>query len=452
MLDSILSTQQTVSPDQTISICGIDGYLNCTMSHKDASDSSSSRSYVRRLTPRMAEYSALMFCAFGLCCTPSVSQDPPIRPGIEVLISDSAHMVTDRRVGLLTNQTGVNSRGLGDVEVLLAAGVDLTAIFSPEHGFRGQLDEENIGHATDSATGLPIFSLYGEQLAPSLEMFAMIDVLLIDLQDIGARTYTYISAALHAMEASVEAEVPIVILDRPNPIGGELVQGPMLDLAFSTYVGMLPVPIRHGMTMGELALFGNAALEIGADLLVVPAAGWSRDIWFDSTRLPWIKPSPNMPDLESASHYPGMVLFEGTNVSVGRGTPIAFQILGAPWMEPLSLLEYLGGEPGVAVYDTLFTPLNPADRKYADQLLPGLKFHVTDRMLYDPTRLAMRVFAAVRDVHGGTFQLTAGLDRLAGSTSLRSWIESGEAYDGYYLSWESALADFERLRDPYLLY
>jgi len=369
-----------------------------------------------------------------------------------VLLSDSAHLVTNRRVGLLTNQTGVDSRGLGDVEVLLEAGVGLSAIFSPEHGFRGQLDEEDIGHTTDSATGLPIFSLYGERRAPSPDMFALIDVLLVDLQDIGARTYTYISAALHAMEASVDAGVPVVILDRPNPVGGEHVQGPILDLDFSSYVGMLPVPLRHGMTIGELALFGDSALDIGADLLVVPADGWQRHMWFDDTELPWKKPSPNMPDLESATHYPGIVLFEGTNLSVGRGTPIAFQVLGAPWLDPSLLLVRLEDEPGVAVYDTTFTPRDPADRKYADRTLPALRFLVTDRTQYDPTRLAARVFAALRDIYSDSLRLTSGLERLAGSTSLRTWIESGESYDRLYMSWEPGIAEFRRIREPFLLY
>ena len=342
-------------------------------------------------------YLRFAFCFVVLACGEQQNETPQVRPGIEVLLADSAHLVTNRRVGILTNQTGVDSRGIGDVDVLLNAGVGLTAIFSPEHGFRGHLDEANIGHTTDSATGLPIYSLYGERLAPSMEMFALIDVLLIDMQDIGARTFTYISAALHAMEASVEANVPIVILDRPNPIGGELVQGPVLDLEFSTYVGMLPVPLRHGMTMGELALYGNAVLDIGAELTVVPAEEWKRNLWFDETALPWVKPSPNMPDLESATHYPGMVLFEGANISVGRGTPIAFQVLGAPWFETPELLSRLADEPGVSVYDTTFTPIEPADRKYGDELLPALRFFVTDRSVYDPTRLAMRVFAAVEE-------------------------------------------------------
>ena len=387
-----------------------------------------------------------------LCCTPSSPEAPLVRPGIEVLLSDSAHLVADCRVGLLTNQTGVDSRGTNDVEVLLDAGVDLTAIFSPEHGFRGLLDEENIEHTTDSATGLPIFSLYGERRAPSPEMLASIDVLLVDLQDIGARPYTYISTALLAMQASVDAGISVVVLDRPNPIGGEQVQGPVLDLANATFVGMLPVPMRHGMTMGELALFGNAELAIGTDLTVVPAVGWRRDMWFDATGLPWIRPSPNMPDIESASHYPGFVLFEGTNLSVGRGTPIAFQVLGAPWLEPSQLLLHLTDEPGVAVSDTTFTPRAPSDRKYPERLLPALRFRVTDRTLYDPLHLAVRVFAALRDTHPDSLQLTAGLDRLAGSSSLRLWIESSGAHEALFQSWESALTKFRRIREPFLLY
>lgn len=393
-----------------------------------------------------------ILACIDLGCAQTPQQFPNVRPGIETLISDSTHLVSGRRVGLLTNQTGVDSRGVGDVEVLLDANIDLTAIFSPEHGFRGHLDEENIGNATDSATGLPIFSLYGERRAPSPEMLELIDVLLVDLQDIGARTYTYISAALKAMEAASAVRVPVVILDRPNPIGGLLVQGPVLDLAFSTYVGMLPVPLRHGMTLGELALFGNAELEIGADVSVVPAGGWRRGAWFDETGLPWVKPSPNMPDLESASHYPGMVLFEGTNISVGRGTPIAFQVLGAPWLNPSELLQRLADEPGVLVYDTTFAPLNPADHKYGGQLLPALRFHVSDRDLYDPTRLAARTFAAIRDVHPDSLRLTAGLDRLAGSAAFRSWIDSGSEYEIPVRAWEAELAEFRQAMDPYLLY
>ncbi len=393
---------------------------------------------------------ALCVVLFG--CAPSGHDAVQVRPGIDVLLSDSSHLVSGRRVGLVTNQTGVDSRGASDPEVLLNAGVGLTAIFSPEHGFRGLSNDANIEHSMDSATGLPIFSLYGEQLAPSDEMLGLIDVLLIDLQDIGARTYTYISSALHVMEAAGDREIPVVILDRPNPIGGRLVQGPTLEPEHASYVGMLPVPLRHGMTIGELALFGNDALALEANLTVVPVDGWRRGEWFDDTGLPWIKPSPNMPDLESATHYPGFVLFEASNLSVGRGTPIAFQVLGAPWLNPETIIEDLVGEPGVEVADTSFTPRSPSDLKYPDETLPALRFRVTDRREYDPVRMAIRVLAALREEHLDSIRLRSGLERLAGSESVRSWFESADPWDSLYESWEPALARFRRAREHYLLY
>lgn len=399
--------------------------------------------------PRL-KTTALCLALFG--CAPSGYDAAQVRPGIDVLLSDSSHLVSGRRVGLVTNQTGVDSRGVSDPEVLLNAGVELTAIFSPEHGFRGLSDDANIEHSVDSATGLPIFSLYGERLAPSDEMLSLVDVMLIDLQDIGARTYTYISSALHVMEAAGDSEVPVVILDRPNPIGGRLVQGPILEPKHASYVGMLPVPLRHGMTMGELALFGNDALALAANLSVVPVAGWRRHEWFDDTGLPWIKPSPNMPNLESATHYPGFVLFEASNLSVGRGTPIAFQVLGAPWLDPESIIDDLGAEPGVQLSDTSFTPKSPSDGKYPDETLPALRFRVTDRMKYDPVRMAIRVLAALREIHLDSMRLRSGLERLAGTDSVRSWFESGDPWYSLYHSWEPDLARFRRASERYLLY
>ncbi|UCG86002.1 MAG: DUF1343 domain-containing protein [Gemmatimonadota bacterium] len=377
-----------------------------------------------------------------------------IRPGIDVLLTDSAHLVADSRVGLLTNQTGVSRGGGSDVEALLQNGVQLVAIFSPEHGFRGTLDEANIGHTTDSATGLPIYSLYGEQLEPTPEMLGRIDVLLCDLQDIGARTYTYISTILHAMRAAASVGLEVIVLDRPNPIGGELVQGPVLDTGFATYVGMLPVPLRHGMTMGELALMGNDVLGIGANVTVVPADGWRRDIWFDGTRLPWIKPSPNMPSLESATHYPGTVVFEATNVSVGRGTPIAFQVLGAPWLRPSDVAEVIGEQLGVVISDTTITPQDPPDRKYSDVTIPALKFRVTDREVYDPTQLMVLLLTAIKQVHPDSFAVTSerGFDRLAGSDGLRVALGEGRAADGIIASWAEGLESFAGTREKYLIY
>jgi uncharacterized protein YbbC (DUF1343 family) len=285
-------------------------------------------------------------------------------------------------------------------------------------------------------------------------MLSLIDVLLIDLQDIGARTYTYVSTALAAIEAAAAVDVGVVMLDRPNPIGGILVQGPILDTAFASFVGMLPVPVRHGMTHGELVLMGNEILGYGADLTVVPAAGWTRDAWFDETGLPWVRPSPNMPDLESATHYPGMVLFEGTNLSVGRGTPVAFRTLGAPWLDPPRVTAGLGSEPGVMITDSIITPEAPPDGKYGHVTVPALVLAVTDRRAYDPARLASRLLAAIRDMHPDSFQVRdAGyFDNRAGSDALRLWLEEEADRGEIWPSWDAGLEEFRRARERYLIY
>ena len=395
---------------------------------------------------------------FGLVCLVTcndrASQGQTVRPGIEVLLADSIHLVAAKRVGLLTNQTGVDRSGVSDVDRLLEAGVELTALFSPEHGFRGVLDQPIIGHATDSATGLPIFSLYGEQRAPTGEMLELIDVLVVDLQDIGARTYTYISTTLLALRAAATVGVPAVVLDRPNPIGGQQVQGPVRDQGFSSEVGMLTVPLRHGMTIGELAQFGNDVLDLGADLTVVPAHGWQRELWYDATGLPWVRPSLNMPDLESATHYPGLVLFEGTNLSVGRGTPIAFQVIGAPWLEPGDVVAALGEEPGVELSDTVVAPHAPSDGKYPDIALPALRLRVIDRASYDPTRLAVRLLGAISQLHPDSFNIRNAryFDNRAGSAQIRDWLGSDPPRDEIWRLWEPDLSEFRRARQPCLIY
>ncbi len=386
-------------------------------------------------------------------CSSAALGQPSVRPGIEVLLSDSLHLVRGRKVGLLTNQTGVDRRGEQDVERLLRAGIRLTALFSPEHGFRGLLDQQNIEHGRDSATGLPIYSLYGAVRAPTAAMLDSVDVLLIDLQDIGARTYTYVSTALQALQAAAAQGRRVVVLDRPDPIGGELVQGPLLDTAFASFVGMLPVPLRHGMTMGELLRLGAALRHLEASLAIVPVEGWSRGQWFDQTGLPWIRPSPNMPDLESATHYPGLVVFEATNLSVGRGTPVAFQVVGAPWLDPPRVRRLLGEVPGVQVTDTVIRPMAPSDGKYPGQPVPALRFRVTDRQAYDPTRLAARLLAAVRRAHADSLVISPSrFDRLAGSGRWRAALEAATPGEAIWRSWQPELARFRQLREQYLLY
>ncbi|MDH5804647.1 MAG: DUF1343 domain-containing protein [Gemmatimonadota bacterium] len=385
-------------------------------------------------------------------CSPQTESGVEVRPGIDVLVTDSIHLIENLRVGLITNQTGVGRSGAGDIDLLLSAGVNLTTLFSPEHGFRGILDRPGIENDVDSATGLPIYSLYGEVRAPSEEMLSNVDVLLVDLQDIGARPYTYISATLLAMRSAEAADISILVLDRPNPIGGRLVQGPLLAPGDTSYVGMLQVPLRHGLTLGELALLGNDELGIGARLTVIPADGWTRDSWFDQTGLPWVRPSPNMPDLESATHYPGQVIFEALNTSVGRGTPIAFQLLGAPWMDPQAILADLQDIPGVLVKDTVFTPDEGA-RKYPGEEIPGLRFLVSDRETYDPTKLASAIFESVMEHHGSEVEIReAGFDSRFGMRDVRAAAATDAGVRSLWAQWDEQAQEFWGKTEGYRLY
>ena len=389
----------------------------------------------------------------GAGCARSAPEIERIRPGIDVLLADSIHLVTGRRVGVLTNQTGIDVAGVDDITRLRDAGIRLTAIFSPEHGFRGVLDQENIGHGIDSATGLPIFSLYGATREPTPAMLSEVDVVLIDLQDIGGRPYTYISTVLRTLRATGAAGVDVIVLDRPNPVGGVQVQGPVLEDAFASWVGMLPVPLRHGMTLGELARLGNAELEIAGQLIVVPVAGWRRSMWFDDLGVPWVAPSPNMPDLESATHYPGIVLFERTNLSVARGTPIAFQAVAAPWLDAPAVARAVRDQPGVAVIDTTITPRGPTDGKYGGMAIPAVRFRVADRSVYDPTAFAVRLLTAIQRRHADVLTISVrGFDERAGTDALRLAIRAGDTWDDIVRSWEPALAAFRERRRGYLLY
>jgi uncharacterized protein YbbC (DUF1343 family) len=379
-----------------------------------------------------------------------------VRPGIEVLVTDSVHLVQGRRIGLLSNQTGVDRQGNRDVDVLRVHGLQVLALFGPEHGFQGKEDRPGLPDAVDSATGLPIYSLYGGSEVRTRAALETIDVLLIDLQDIGARYYTYPASATSLMRDAARLGKQVVVLDRPDPIGGEEIQGdvrPRIGDPDSEFVGFLPVPMRHGMTLGELLLLANDQLRIHARLTVVPAAGWRRSQAFDSTGLPWVRPSPNLPDLESAFHYPGLCLFEGTNLSVGRGTPLAFQVVGAPWIDAEALRRALGTDlPGVAADSITFTPAHPTDGKYEDVVLHGLRFRVTDRRTYDPTRLAVRLLVALHRLYPTRFEFRPSqFDRLAGP-ALRSGVVSGRSAGAITRDWDARVRRFRSARAKYLLY
>jgi uncharacterized protein YbbC (DUF1343 family) len=378
-----------------------------------------------------------------------------VRPGIDVLLSDSLALVRDRRVGLVTNQAGVDARGISDVARLRAAGIGLVALFSPEHGFRGAADPgAAVASSIDSATGLPIYSLYGRTTAPTDSMLAGVDLLLVDLQDTGARYFTYLFTTIEVMRAAGRRGIKVVVLDRPDPIGGA-VQGNVLDTAFRSPVGQLAVPMRHGMTLGELARLARADLGLTAELHVVPAAGWRRDQPLDSTGLPYIQPSPNLRRLEALYHYPGTCLFEGTNLSVGRGSDAPFEQVGAPWLDTAAVLGRVrvANLAGVRFASVRFTPRAPGDGKYADTLLAGIRLELTDPGRYDPTEAAVTLLAAIRTTHPDTFRwVPAHFDRLAGGPRLREQIDGGVAPAAIVAGWAAGQRRFLERRRPFLLY
>lgn len=387
-----------------------------------------------------------------------------VRPGIEVLLSDSIGLVTGKRLALLTNQTGVDRLGRRDIDLLRgAAGVRLALVLSPEHGLEGVADRPGLPDAVDPASGLPIYSLYGGTSLPNIAALDSVDLVLVDLQDIGARYYTYpVTAVLLLAEAARRGKT-VVVLDRPNPIGGQAVQGNLASTAHAIehISDVLPVPMRHGMTLGELLELANDTQHLHARLIVVPAAGWRRAMYADDTGLPWVRPSPNLPDLESAMHYPGTCLFEGTNLSVGRGTGVAFQVVGAPWLDTGAVLPRLRGVGrwaqeglrGVDVTGVTFTPRAPTDGKYDGVELRGIRLRVTDRRRYDPTRAAVLLLNAIRAAHPDSLRFDAAhFDRLAQGPELRHAILATRAAEAVWRAWEQGLARFRRDRAKYLLY
>ena len=378
-----------------------------------------------------------------------------IRPGIEVLLEDSLHLVAGRRVGLITNQTGVDRSGRSSIDRIYEhPSVELVALFAPEHGIRGTADPgATITDDVDVETGVPIHSLYGAVRSPTPEMLDGIDVLLVDFQDIGARYWTYVSTMTLAMEAAAEQGIPVVVLDRPNPIGGA-VQGNILDPAFATFVGRYPIAMRHGMTLGELARYYQGEFGIGGELHVTPVDGWRRDVSFAETRLPWIQPSPNMPDVESATHYPGTCLFEGTVLSVARGTAAPFQQIGAPWLDGEALAETMNGYglSGVRFEPVKFVPDAPSDGKFDGVEVSGVRLVATSPE-YDPTHAAVALLVETHRMSGTQWGwLQAHFDRLAGTDLLRQAIDAGTAVDEILSGWRQELEAFMRVREQYLIY
>lgn len=383
---------------------------------------------------------------------------PEVRLGVDVLMARDLGPLRGKRVGLITNHTGIDAEGRSTIDLIHDhPAAELVALFGPEHGIRGEADAGvKVESGVDTKTGVPIHSLYGKIRKPTPEMLEGIDVLVFDIQDVGARYYTYVWTMALAMQAAAENGVEFVVLDRPNPIGGALVQGNVLEPEHATFVGLYPVPMRHGLTVGEMARYLNAEHGIGAKLEVVPALGWRRDLWYDETGLPWVKPSPNMPTVESATHYPGTCLYEGVNLSVGRGTPMAFQQFGAPWLDHEALVRRLEayGFPGVRFEAVTFTPESPGDRKYGGELVRGVRLHTTDRAVYDPTEVAVAALVEIRAMHPDRFEISgvSHFDRLAGTTRVREMLLAGASAQEITASWDAEAAAFREKARGFLLY
>jgi uncharacterized protein YbbC (DUF1343 family) len=355
-----------------------------------------------------------------------------------------------RRVGLITNHTGRSRAGATAIDLLhKAPGVTLVALFSPEHGIRGILDA-NVPSSMDEKTDLPIHSLYGETRRPTDAMLAGIDTLVFDLQDIGARFYTYMTTLAYAMEEAVKRKIRVVVLDRPNPINGFAIEGPELDDEARGFTGYMRMPIRHGMTLGELARLFNAEIKIGADLQVIAMRGWRREAWFDETRLPWINPSPNMRNLIQATLYPGIGAFESTNISVGRGTDTPFEQIGAPWIDGTALADALNARrlPGVSFYPVRFTP---ASSKFANEECQGVFILVLDRAAVRPVRVGVEIASALNRLHGATFEIDRAA-RLFGSKRDIARLKAGDDPAAIATGWTAGEARWRRMRAKYLLY
>jgi uncharacterized protein YbbC (DUF1343 family) len=408
-----------------------------------------------------------------------------VQPGIEVFLDKYLDLVQGKRVGLVTNPTGVNSRLESSADLFYKHNnIDLIALYGPEHGVRGNAQAgEYVPYYMDKRYdipeySIPVFSLYGQSMKPEAGMFKnideymrsfdtedvgkvpeqsmveSIDVLVFDIQDVGTRIYTYIATMAYCMEACAENDIEFIVLDRPNPINGINMEGPLLEFPeFSSFVGLYPVPVRHGMTVGELANYFNAQfLKKKADLTVIPMEGWNREMWYDETHLPWVIPSPNMPTLRTATVYPGQVFLEGTNISEGRGTTKPFELFGAPWIDSLRLVEKLNSLnlPGVKFREAWFTP---TFSKFKGELCGGAQIHVTDRLQYSSFDTSLFIVQTIMELYPKNFEFhETYFDKIMGTSRIREALEKGAKVEDIIQSYDEGLNNFSKVRKSYLMY
>ncbi|MBI2835413.1 MAG: DUF1343 domain-containing protein [Acidobacteria bacterium] len=374
----------------------------------------------------------------------------PVVTGLDLLRAERFAPLRGRRVALLTNQTGIARDRSATIDLLNGTKeLTLVALWSPEHGIRGTLDEKNPS-SIDEGTRLTVHSLYGETRRPTVEMFEGIDTVVVDLQDVGARFYTYLTTLAYVLEEAAPRKIRVVVLDRPNPINGFQIEGPALDESLLGFTGYFPMPIRHGMTIGELARLFNAEKKINGDLVVIPMRGWTRERWFDETGQPWVSPSPNIRNLNEATLYPGIGAIENTNISVGRGTDTPFEQIGAPWIDGTRLAAELNGRrlPGIRFYPVAFTP---ASSTYAGERCEGVFMVITSRDALRPVRTGVEIAAALHHLYGAQFQLEAA-ERLLGSPRTVARLKDGEDPARIAAAWADDEAAWRRRRAPYLLY
>jgi len=404
---------------------------------------------------------------FAVClCGYSQESQISVKTGLDVLLDEKADILKGKCIGIITNHTAVDRQGNLLVDILCRRSeIHIAALFSPEHGIRGDQDD-SISDGKDERTGIPVYSLYGKTKKPTPEMLEGMDLLIFDIQDIGARFYTYIGTMAFAMEVAAEKSIPFVVLDRPNPITGTGVEGPVLDFTLRSFIGVAPIAVRHGMTVGELANLFNSEGWLKdsrpCDLTVIPMTGWRRSLWFDETGLPWVQTSPNMPDLETAILYPGLCFLEATTISEGRGTLEPFKMIGAPWIDSEELASVLERKaiPGVRFEPVSFVPKEIIGRaknpKYEGETCQGVRIQITDRERLKSVTLGIQLLCTVRDLYPERFAWRGGSVRTMELLSGQQWIpkavEEGESAEVIVSRWQEGLDAFLKIRQKYLLY
>jgi len=388
-----------------------------------------------------------------------------VRVGADRLLTDASGLIAGKRVCLLTNHTGLLSDGEPLADAILRSGIArLIALFGPEHGISGDIPDGNaVEHARHAGHDIPVYSLYGKTHKPTASMFGNADVLVCDIQDVGARFYTYVSTIALAIEAAAEHGIPVIVLDRPNIIRGVGCDGPVRVPQLKSFVGLLPIPVMYGMTIGELMLMFNregwASGGVRANLEVVPLDGWKRSMWYDRTTLPWVPPSPNLPRLSTAVVYPGMCFLEGTTISEGRGTGCPFECVGAPWADPERVLSHLadiavaGAEFSAEEFTPRTIPGAASSPKFEGEVCRGIRIHVRNRDILRPVRLGIAVLAAFKRAHPAEVEMrNRRFDILTGNSAVRKMLDDNADPAGIADSWADGLSEFVRLRERYLIY